>query len=140
MPITLLSAGLFTLGNTSLLLRSGLKATEGGLKASIHRSNWEQAYLPLSQAQRSAAKLLIDGAGARIAEGLAAGALYVWLVVAVGDGSLAGKSTQWLTYLMLASAVTWVGLTLALRRVARKDEAEPAPPDAFRAQLMVPDT
>lgn len=138
MPIAILGTGVFMIGNASLLMRSGLRATEGGLKASIHRSNWEQAYLPLSKEQRQAAKLIIDGAGARIAEGLAAGALYVWLVVAVGDGSLKGQSTTWLTYSMIGAAGTWVALTWMLRGLAR-DEGEPEPQE-HRNALFVPDT
>ena len=139
MPVAILGTGVFMIGNASLLVRSGLKATEGGLKASIHRSNWEQAYLPLSKEQRAAAKLVIDGAAARLAEGAAAGALYVWLVMAVGEGTLHGQSTAWLTYSMLATASTWIGLTWILRELARKEGVE-VDPGERRVDLPVPDT
>jgi ATP:ADP antiporter, AAA family len=137
MPIAILGAGMFMIGNTSLLMRSGLKATEGGLKASIHRSNWEQAYLPLSKGQRASAKLIIDGAAARIAEGLAATALYVWLVVVVGEGTLSGKSTAWLTYLMVLTAAAWAGLTWILRRLAQREGSDASGDGTV---LPVPDT
>lgn len=139
MPVAILGTGVFMIGNASLLVRSGLKATEGGLKASIHRSNWEQAYLPLSKEQRAAAKLVIDGAAARLAEGVAAGALYVWLVMAVGEGTLRGQSTAWLTYSMLVTASTWIGLTWVLRELARKEVGEMDAGER-RVDLPVPDT
>jgi AAA family ATP:ADP antiporter len=138
MPVAILGAGVLMIGNASLLMRSGLKATEGGLKASIHRSNWEQAYLPLSKEQRAAAKLIIDGAAARLAEGLAAAALYVWLVMVVGDGSLEGQSTRWLTYSLIGAAGTWVGLTWVLRRLASGQEGSEELD--LRTDLPLPDT
>jgi ATP/ADP translocase len=100
----------------SVLARSVLRVAEGGLKASIHRVNWEQAYLPLRQADRAAAKVLVDGAGARIAEGIAALMLLIWLRFFVGGGSLAGHSAAWLNYALLAAAVLWLLLIRALGR------------------------
>jgi ATP/ADP translocase len=136
MPVAILGGAAMMIGNTSLLVRSGLKLTEGGLKASIHRSNWEQAFLPVSSEQRAAAKLIIDGAAARVAEGIAAGVLYAWLVSVVGDGALEGRSTAWLTYAIIVTALCWVGLTWALRRgVARHDAVAD-----FRSDIPLPDT
>lgn len=116
LPGALLSGALALVATASLLARSLLRVAEGGLKASIHRVNWEQAYLPLRHADRAAAKVLVDGAGARIAEGIAALMLLIWLRFVVGGGSLAGHSTAWLNYALLAAAVLWLLLTRALAR------------------------
>jgi hypothetical protein len=116
LPGALLSGALALVATASLLARSLLRVAEGGLKASIHRVNWEQAYLPLRHADRAAAKVLVDGAGARIAEGIAALMLFIWLRFVVGGGSLAGHSTAWLNYALLAAAVLWLLLTRALAR------------------------
>lgn len=135
MPVAILGGAALAIGNSSVLVRSGLKVTEGGLKASIHRSNWEQAFLALSSDQRAAAKLIIDGAAARVAEGLAAVALYVWLVTSVGDGVLQGRSTAWLTYMILGTAVAWIAVTWVLGRGAKGRDA-----GEMRNDIPLPDT
>jgi len=138
MPVAILGGAAALAGYATPLMRSGLKLAEGGLKASVHRSNWEQAFLPVSSERRAAAKLIIDGAAARVAEGLAAVALYIWLLSAVGDGSLAGRSTSWLTYVIIVTALAWVGLTWLLRRGV--DEHARGADEAFRADIPLPDT
>lgn len=137
MPVAILSGAAMLVGSTSLVLRSGLRLTEGGLKASIQRSSWEQAFLSLSPAQRAAAKVLIDGAGARVAEGVAAIALQVWLVTAVGDGQLVGRSTSWMGYAMVGGAGAWFWLTWVL---ARRMKADHVVSEQLRIDLPLPDT
>jgi len=123
LPGALLSGALALVATASLLARSVLRVAEGGLKASIHRVNWEQAYLPLRHADRAAAKVLVDGAGARIAEGIAAVILFIWLRLVVGGGPVAGHSAAWLNYALLAAALLWIFLTRALaRRLGSVDE------------------
>ncbi|MCH8016631.1 MAG: hypothetical protein IH917_08420, partial [Acidobacteria bacterium] len=80
LPIALLggAAGLVMV-STTILSRSILKVAEGGLKASIHRSIWEQVFLPLGGKRREMAKVMVDGLFARMSEGMAAVALYIWL-------------------------------------------------------------
>jgi len=140
MPVALLGGAAVLMTNTSLLMRSGLKVTEGGLKASIHRANWEQAFLPVGRAQRTAAKLIIDGAAARLAEGLAAIALYVWLVTVVGEGSLVGRSTGWITWSIAGTAGAWLGLSWWLRRHAMALETAAPREASFRVAIPLPDT
>lgn len=138
MPIAILGGAAVLISGATPFMRSGLKATEGGLKASIHRSNWEQAYLPVSSEQRAAAKLIIDGAAARVAEGVAAIALYVWLATAIGEGGLAGQQYRWISYAIAATALLWAFGTRALRRATR-DLAVPSS-DGLRVDLPLPDT
>ena len=137
LPGALLSGAVALVATASVVARSVLRVAEGGLKASIHRVNWEQAYLPLRQADRAAAKVLVDGAGARIAEGIAALMLLIWLRFFVGGGSLAGHSAAWLNYALLASAVLWLLLIRALGR--RLGSIGESCPDDLRPDVLLPD-
>ncbi len=65
--------------STTVLSRAILRVTEGGVKASIHRSIWEQVFLPIGQQTRDMAKVIVDGLFARMSEGVAALGLYIWL-------------------------------------------------------------
>ncbi|MGE0705492.1 MAG: hypothetical protein AB7F99_06150 [Vicinamibacterales bacterium] len=102
-----------TIANPSLGLRSVLRLTEGGLKSSVHRVSWERTFVGFASRQRAAARLLIDGSAPRIAEGVAAVGLYVWLSAqervsnALPDGG-------WLGYLLLAVSASWIVLTVAM--------------------------
>lgn len=96
--------------------RSLLRLAEGGLKSSIHRASWEQAYLPLPPHHRPVAKLLVDGAGARMGEGLAAVFLHVWLVTVVAGETVSGHSTTWIGAILLATLLLWFAMTRRLRR------------------------
>jgi ATP/ADP translocase len=137
LPIALFSGSAGLLGGAWLMAPSLLRIAEGGLRSSIHRVNWEQAYLPLVRAQRASAKLLVDGAGARLAEGVAALVMLVWLRVAVGTQSLEGKDTSFFAWLLLAATLAWVLLTL---RLGRRLAALPAPADEARPDIPLPDT
>jgi ATP:ADP antiporter, AAA family len=139
LPVAIATLTPATILNPSLLFRSGLRLTEGGLKSSIHRVSWEQAFLPFPPRQRGTAKLLVDGSAQRIAEGAAALLFYFWLAGRAGAGTL---SAPWLSYLLLASAVTWGGLTMAMvtRRAhpAGQIEDEPEPLDVLRGPDCCP--
>lgn len=115
LPTALLGFAGALLFNATILSRSLLRAAEGGLKSSIHRVNWEQAYLPLGRARRAAAKLFVDGFGARLAEGLGAGILFVWIRVAMPGGAIDESRIRWMTWMLLAAALVWISLTRALR-------------------------
>jgi AAA family ATP:ADP antiporter len=115
LPGALVAGTTAMLASSSVLARSALRAAEGGLKSSVHRSNWEQAFLPIASAGRSIAKVLIDGLGARLGEGLAAGVLFVWLA-GLGPADLADLSTTWLNILLVGVALTWLGLSRRLGR------------------------
>ena len=140
LPSALVAGAAGLLANASVAMRSFLRVAEGGLKSSIHRVSWEQAYLPMSRAHRAVAKILVDGAGARIAEGAAALALYIWIRGSVGSaGSLVGRDTTWVTYLLLVITVLWVILTRALGRRLAPVLAQ-AGNREFRPDIPLPDT
>ncbi|MCP5112776.1 MAG: hypothetical protein GY953_18270 [bacterium] len=112
-----LSAGSAALAVTaSGLMRAGLRVTEGGLKSSIHRSNWEQAYLPLSREVRTRAKLLVDGMATHMGEGVAAVLLLVWL----RGAGVSGAVIIWSTYTLIGASILWVLLTVGLGRALQR--------------------
>jgi hypothetical protein len=117
------------LGGVTALLAIGagftqsfLRVAEGSLKSSIHRVSWEQAYLPLQRAQRAVAKVLVDGLGARLAEGTGAVIILFWLHAVVGRHGLVGRGTAWVGWLLLGVVVLWIALTSRLgQRLAEVD-------------------
>ena len=79
LPLALIGAASFVTAAATALSRSVLRVTEGGLRSSVHRSIWEQAFIPLDSTERSAVKLAVDGIGARIAEIAGAVVIFLWL-------------------------------------------------------------
>jgi hypothetical protein len=137
LPAALFAGALAFFGGGSLLGRAFLRVTEGGLRASIHRVNWEQAFLPVETGRRATAKLLVDGVGARVAEGLAALLVLGWLYLVVGGGSVVGRDTSWITVLLAIVTAGWMLLTHQLGRTLA---ASPVAPDDLALHLRVPDT
>jgi ATP/ADP translocase len=137
MPLALLGGSAGLLATAWLLAPPLLRISEGSLRSSIHRVNWEQAYLPLARQQRASAKLLVDGVGARVAEGVAAVVMLVWLRVAVGDASLVGRDTGFFAWLLVASTLAWLLLTL---RLGRQFAHLPAPAVDPRLDIPLPET
>ena len=134
LPGVLLGGAAAVLATASSATRSALRVAEGGLKSSIHRANWEQAYLPLSRAQRVVAKLLVDGAGARLGEGLAATLLYLWLHGMMAESMSEARRNAFVTALLLGALVVWIALTRVLggsiaAAAAAPREEEVGPPD-----------
>jgi hypothetical protein len=123
LPGALVGGAAALFANSSLLMRSGLRAAEGGLKASIHRSNWEQAFLSVGSSSRGVVKLVVDGLSARAGEGIAALILLGWLTFVV-RGELVGQSITWVTYLLVATSGVWLLLSIRLRRSL--DSTDPA--------------
>lgn len=112
------------LGFASGTMHAVLRLTEGGLKSSLHRSSWEQTYLAIGSGCRTEAKLLVDGVGSRLAEGLGATLLLVGPAAAQG-----GHGSSALMYGLFAASVLWVALTLRARRYLDSggcDFADPA--------------
>jgi MFS family permease len=68
LPIALVGGAAFATAAATALSRAVLRVTEGGLRSSVHRSIWEQAFLPVDSPDRSTVKLVIDGVAARLAE------------------------------------------------------------------------
>jgi hypothetical protein len=139
LPGVLLGATVSLLGSASLFTRAALRVTEGGLKASVHRVSWEQAYLPLRAVHRASAKVLVDGAATRVAEGLAALLLFLWLRLVVKGESVVGRNISWLTWVLLGTIVLWVVVTRGLARdLGSALSCDPA--GDWRLAIPLPDT
>jgi AAA family ATP:ADP antiporter len=110
LPFALLGVSTFVIAAATALSRSVLKVTEGGLKASIHRSIWEQAFIPLQSGERSIVKMIVDGIGPLIAQGIGATLLFLWLMrVDVADPS--SLNTGWMAWVVLLTIPIWLLLT-----------------------------
>lgn len=109
------AAALVAMGG-SIALRSGVRVAEGGLKSSVHRSNWEQTYLAVERTKRVMAKVVIDGMGTRLGEGLAGVLLLIWLEFVIGSYDIVGQDISWVSYTLLIGALAWVLLTRKLKQ------------------------
>ena len=69
LPFALIGGAGFASAAATAFSLSVLRVTEGGLRSSVHRSIWEQAFIPVDSSERSLVKIAVDGVGARIAEG-----------------------------------------------------------------------
>jgi ATP/ADP translocase len=122
LPVALIGAASFATAAATALSRSVLRVTEGGLRSSVHRSIWEQAFIPLDSTERSAVKLAVDGIGARIAEIAGAVAILLWLKQAASQGELPMPlDTSWLVWLTLATVAIWLVITQKLRIQVKKE-------------------
>jgi ATP/ADP translocase len=129
LPLALIGGASFASAAATALSLSVLRVTEGGLRSSVHRSVWEQAFIPVDSGERSTVKLAVDGVGARIAEAMGAVAVLVWLRQVAPDGVISSAlDTRWMTWLTLLTVAIWLILTQRLRVQLRKDSAgsEPA--------------
>jgi ATP/ADP translocase len=117
-----------------------LRVVDGGLRSSIHRASWEQAYLSLEAAERAHAKLVVDGMAGRLAEGAIALVLLAWLRFVVGGRPLLGQETSSITYLLLGASLVWLGLTRALGGKRGDLAAWRRSPDALQPDIPLPDT
>ncbi len=140
LPGALVGGGAALLVSATMATRSLMRIAEGGLKSSVHRTSWEQAYLPLERAHRPVAKLLVDGAGARVAEGAAATILYLWLRWRVGDRGVVGQDIVWITWALLGALALWLALTRALGRRLAAAAATAGAAGEFRPDVPLPDT
>ena len=113
LPAMLLGGAVMVWLSAGLAARGALRVTEGGLKASIHRANWEQVFLPMGP-DRAVAKLVVDGMGSNLGAGLIAAPLYLWLRFVVGSDPLAEHSGAWMAWLLIASTAAALGLTRML--------------------------
>ena len=105
LPVTLLGGAGTVLLSTTVLSRSLLKVTESGVKASIHRSIWEQVFLPINSKKRGSAKIIVDGISARASEGIGALVLYLWLSSSDASDKL---NLSWISWVILGSVILWV--------------------------------
>ena len=109
LPAALLgSSGVFAV-LTIVHSRTILRMIEGGLKASIHRSMWEQVYLLIARPYRDMAKTVVDGAFQRLAEGLGSLVLVLWF--ATSHKPVEQLNFSWILWVIMAAMVLWLGLT-----------------------------
>lgn len=124
LPLALIGAASFVTAAATALSRSVLRVTEGGLRSSVHRSIWEQAFIPLDSTERSAVKLAVDGIGARIAEIAGAVIILLWLREAASKGVIPMPlDTRWMVWFTLATVAIWLVITQKLR-IQVKEEVE----------------
>jgi AAA family ATP:ADP antiporter len=140
LPTAVLGGATTLLASASLFGPSLLRALEGGLRSSVHRVSWEQAYLSIERPRRAQAKLIVDGIAGRLAEGVIALVLLVWLRLVVGGRPLVGDDTSSITYLLLAASLVWVGLVRTLGGTRGDLAAWRRSPEALQPNLPLPDT
>jgi ATP/ADP translocase len=123
LPFALVGGATFATAAATAFSRSVLRVTEGGLRSSVHRSIWEQAFIPVDSTERSSVKIAVDGIAARIAEAIGAVAILVWLKQVVPDGVInMPLDTRWISWLLLVTVAVWLFVTRKLR-VQVKSEA-----------------
>jgi hypothetical protein len=131
LPAALIGAVAAVIATGTRGARAALRVAEGGIKSSIHRSNWEQSYLPLERGERAVAKLLVDGMAARFGEGIAAGLLILWVEFRAGIDVLGWG--------MLAGTLAWLALASVLRDARRAPGLIPMSLTDLRPDLPIPD-
>ena len=128
LPVALVGGATFATAAATALSRSVLRVTEGGLRSSVHRSIWEQAFIPVDSTDRSVVKIVVDGVAARIAEALGAIAILLWLKQAVPDGVIAMPlNTSWMAWATLVTVAVWLVITQKMRVQVKKDRGEIKP-------------
>jgi ATP/ADP translocase len=131
LPLALIGGTTFATAAATALSLSVLRVTEGGLRSSVHRSIWEQAFIPVEPTQRSSVKIAVDGIAARIAEALGALAILIWLKRAAPDGKIPMPlDTSWMTWVLLVTVAVWLLITQTLRAQIKKERAESPPAPA----------
>src|SRR5688572_12453894 len=130
LPFALAGGAAFASAAATAFSRSVLRVTEGGLRSSVHRSIWEQAFIPVDSRDRSTVKLMVDGVASRIAETIGAVAILIWLKQAVPGGTIdMPLDTRWMSWVILATVAAWLIITRTLRVQAAKkqDDRRPSP-------------
>jgi ATP/ADP translocase len=145
LPFALVGGASFASAAATALSLSVLRVTEGGLRSSIHRSTWEQAFIPVDSGERSVVKLAVDGIGARIAEGIGAAGLYFWVQrVAPGGVVTMPLDTTWMAWVTLATVIVWLLITQRLhvqvKKGSGKDQARKRELDCERFPDQCPCT
>ena len=125
LPLGLVGGATFASAAATALSRAVLRVTEGGLRSSVHRSIWEQAFIPVESTERSAAKLLIDGISARLAEIVGAAIILLWLKhIEVGGVLPMPLDTNWISWTILVTVIAWLFITRGLRVQIKRDRGE----------------
>jgi ATP/ADP translocase len=125
LPFALIGGATFVTAAATALSRSVLRVTEGGLRSSVHRSIWEQAFIPVDSTERSAVKIAVDSVGARIAEAIGAVAVLLWLKQVSPGGILPMPlDTNWMSWVTLVTVAIWLLITQKLRVQVKKGRGE----------------
>ncbi len=128
LPIALIGGATFATAAATALSRAVLRVTEGGLRSSVHRSIWEQAFIPVDPTERSTVKIVVDGVAARIAEAIGAIAILLWLKQAAPDGVLPMPlDTNWIGWATLATVAVWLLITQRMTVLKKEDRSEMKP-------------
>lgn len=128
LPLALIGSASFATAAATALSRSVLRVTEGGLRSSVHRSIWEQAFIPVDPNQRSSVKIFIDGIAARLAEALGALALLLWLRgLAQQEALPMPLDTRVVTWIILITVAVWLYITQKLREQVKKEPGAARP-------------
>jgi AAA family ATP:ADP antiporter len=132
LPVALLGvSGIFTFW-TFAQSRVILKVTEGGLKSSIHRSIWEQVFLPIDRNKRAGVKAVVDGTVARVSEGIGALVLYFWLLYL--PKNLNSLNLEWISWMILGIIIVWIILNHYLKRLGCNEI------DSVETRIRLPDS
>jgi ATP/ADP translocase len=124
LPFALVGGATFATAAATAFSRSVLRVTEGGLRSSVHRSIWEQAFIPVDSTERSSVKIAVDGIAARIAEAIGAVAILVWLKQVVPDGVInMPLDTRWMSWVLLVTVAVWLFVTRKLRVQVQSEAA-----------------
>lgn len=129
LPFALVGGATFATASATAFSRSVLRVTEGGLRSSVHRSIWEQAFIPVDSSERSSVKIAVDGIAARVAEAIGAVAILLWLKQAVPDGVIKMPlDTGWISWVLLVTVAVWLLITQKLSVQVKQEKmlAEPA--------------
>jgi ATP/ADP translocase len=125
LPIALIGGATFVTAAATALSRSVLRVTEGGLRASVHRSIWEQAFIHIDASDRSSMKIAVDGIAARIAEAIGALAILIWLKQVAMDGTIPMPlNTSWIGWATLVTVIVWLAVTQKMRIAAKGEPGE----------------
>ena len=130
LPFALAGGAAFASAAATAFSRSVLRVTEGGLRSSVHRSLWEQAFIPVASGDRSTVKLVVDGVASRIAEAIGAFAIFIWLKRTVPGGAIdMPLDTRWISWVILATVAAWLIITQTLRVQGgeKQDAKQPSP-------------
>ena len=128
LPFALIGGATFATAAATAFSRSVLRVTEGGLRSSVHRSIWEQAFISVDSSERSSVKIAVDGIAARIAEAIGALAILFWLRQVVPDGVIKMPlDTRWISWVLLVTVLVWLLVTRKLRVKVKAQETSTKP-------------
>lgn len=137
LPFALAGGATFATAAATALSRSVLRVTEGGLRSSVHRSIWEQAFIAVDSTERSSVKIFVDGVGARIAEAFGALAILIWLK-RLGPEGIAETplDTRWIAWVILGVVFAWLLITQRLRTQVKRDapRRRPTPAESIECE------